>query len=207
MLYFDKEKRKVSITPVGLEVKEFKNLFNSDKTKEKTYFQDCITFIYYCFAKKTHDDNGSIYINYPLQERMETVVDDHIDSRKTVKGFLKDNKLQLAIDKYNRITKTPMERNLEDLYEDMANSIKRLKNIPEVRKEKITVEVTIPPSDKERIEKLDVPIEVDNTNEKIRSYKMINEILELEEKYKEKMKKEDVMDEYNPYVFETKTAN
>lgn len=103
MKVFDIKDNNVFITPETLSIEVFKNFFNNDKSKDKAYANDVITFIYH-----TCDPN-SPYADHSLNEKDERVIEEVLVDKK----FKVTKEVENARDIYKRLILTPLERLLE----------------------------------------------------------------------------------------------
>lgn len=133
-LYLDKYK--VRCTEEGFTLKEVKKVWNNDKTgKEKTYFNDVITGIYFIYKP------GGIYWNKPLNERIDMVNRDHVNGKWN--DLIKRDGVQELIDKYRDLALTVNQRVIDGLKTDAEELLKYMEQIPMTIKYKIEKEIEV----------------------------------------------------------------
>lgn len=109
---FDIKNGLVTYSPLALSIKEFKALWDRDKTKTKELANLELSFV--CFVA----DFRSVYKAYSEDEREERVITDLFSKYKDWKP---DSKVKEAIVKYKMLSRTP----LMDLADDIDYSLKK----------------------------------------------------------------------------------
>lgn len=105
MKLFDLEHKKVVVYPEALLIKEFKDVWDNDKTKDKKVALENLAFVYFS------SDFKSIYRNFDEYVRDEKIKKDIISQ----KDWKKDELIIKAIDKYKELHKTYSSGLLEDV--------------------------------------------------------------------------------------------
>jgi len=103
MKVFDIKDHNVFITPETLSIEIFKNIFTKDKSKDKTYANDAITFIYHT------SDSNSPYADHSLEEKDARVIEEVLVDKK----FKVTKEIDEARSIYKRLVLSPLERLLE----------------------------------------------------------------------------------------------
>lgn len=103
MKVFDIKEHNVFITPETLSIEIFKDIFSKDKSKDKTYANDVITFIYHTC------DSNSPYADHTLEEKNTKVIEEVLVDKK----FKITSEIKEAQELYKRLVLTPLERLLE----------------------------------------------------------------------------------------------
>ncbi len=107
------DKNKITIHPEALMVKEYKAIWDRDKSKGKKKALKEISFIYY------NADYKSPFSKYDDETKNKEI-------RKTLgleEGWEPDSKIKAAIDRYNELQKTPSL----DFLESVREALNRLK--------------------------------------------------------------------------------
>ena len=173
LLYLDKH-GKVRLTHQGGEVKELKELYSTDRSSGKKFFNNTITYMYWVYG-------NSIYKNMELKKRKEIVLNNHVERNKysDLESF---EKVRLCIEKYRQLTFTTTERLYLNLLEGLDEYIVELNKIPYkkhgIRKETINGDVK------------EIEVELSNMDEKSKAYKSIIDMLEYKEQLDKIMKKD-----------------
>jgi len=110
-------------------IPEVQVVYNNDKQKDKSYFQDVITAIYYIFKP-----NGP-YWNKPLSERIEIVNEDFLRTKWDTLSK-KDGVIELR-DCYIDLCQTMAEKLEESLKSDISELLKALNSVPSTVKRTI----------------------------------------------------------------------
>jgi hypothetical protein len=114
MKVFDIKDNNVFITPETLSIEVFKNIYSKDKSKDKTYANDVIAFIYHTC------DSNSPYADHSLEERDSKVIEEVLVDKK----FKVTKEIKDIQDLYKRLILSPLER----LLESTKNSIQDITN-------------------------------------------------------------------------------
>ena len=203
ILYIDAVENSVKITKEARQIPEFEDLYNGDKTSGKSFFEAAINFIYYVYCK---GEKGSPFQNMPFSQRCTLAAyDKFVGKKKEPEEFLNHPNIKKAIYAFNKYTKTQTERFEERLFEDMDNTIKHLNDIPMTKTVKVEVDVNAGTEENPILKRKKVDIEFSNSEEKMRLYKSVKDILFLKKEYSELIRVEQVdqMKE-SEYLFERK---
>jgi len=187
-LVYDEVTEKVSCTPEGMLLEEVQDLYNSDKRGDnKPWFNKCITYIYHVYKKDHIFSNSSLPVRRKkvCKDLMNDIDPDKFESNERVKALIK---------RYVNEQYTPSEWFYEGIKQDMLALKQHIRNIPFHKdiKVKKTVEVSLFDGEKEiqRSVEVDIDEKMDNSKEKMDALKRANELLDLEEKIRLKIIKE-----------------
>ena len=177
----------VKISEQAMALPESKAVWNMDKHKGKPFFNNVITFTFYMYHPE------SIYRNLDSRMRKSKIIKVHfpglryeIDQDQRVKDF---------IDTFNMLSKTQKERILDTMIKDLEDMMDHLakiefqKRIDEVH----TVFVKCPAKGEEIPVDVKVKKVVDNSQEKMKAMKLIEDAMEREEALRKKVEKERLM--------------
>lgn len=167
----------------AMELQAVKDLYNRDKTDSKKFFNDCITYIYWVYSKE------SICANKYPEDRKRFVIANFLPTRK-IEDFDSHKHVVAVIDLYNELNLTLSERFYEDLKRDMEEMLNHLRSIPWTRKKAIEKNVEVYIKGEPFNTPVKVEIEHDNSEEKLACITRAEKIIDLEEKLKAKVYKE-----------------
>lgn len=102
----------VVYSPIALSIKEFKALWDRDKSKNKELAN--LELSYVCFVT----DFRSVYKAYDEVDRSDKIIQDLFSKYKDWKP---DKAVQSAIEKYKELSRTP----LMDLYDGIEHSVRK----------------------------------------------------------------------------------
>ena len=167
-LKYDKEKDKVYCTEEGFVLKEVKEVFANDRTgKEKAYFNEIITAIYWIY------NPVGIYSNKSIRERTKIVNKDHLRHNKWEDLLLRKG-VSALVKTYVDLSFTINEKLLDRLKDDADELLNLLSKIPVVQVVKLKKGAVIKDKDGESISvKIDQTIELPNIEEKKKAYENI----------------------------------
>lgn len=180
------EKGKVRCSEEGFTLPEVRKIWNADKTgKEKTYFNDVITGIYYIYKPR------GIFWNRPIEERIEKVNQSYLRN-STWQVIIGRDGVQALVDIYRDLSLTVNERIMEGLKNDFKELSKVMEKTPLMIKFKVSKTIEYQdPDGKIRTVEIDRDIEIANTQRKQEQYeswltlskmlKQIEENLKVEE--------------------------
>jgi len=179
----------VKINDQAMTLPEVKRVYSMDKHKGKPFFNRVITYIYYMY----HRD--SIYRNLDEPVRRNKIRNVYFpEIRKPY--FWEDERIKAMVDVYNFLAKSRKERifdtmlkDLEDMMDHLA-TIKFQKTIDETH----TVFVKCPAKGEEIPVDVKVKKVIDNSQEKLKAMKLIEEALEREETLRKKIEKERLLE-------------
>lgn len=118
------EKQKVRCTEEGFTLKEVKKIWNNDKTgKEKSYFNDVITGIYFLYKPQ------GIFWLKPIRERIDLVNKDYIKKSSWEDLILKDG-VQALVSVYRDLSSTINERLIDGFRKNAGEILGMMENIP-----------------------------------------------------------------------------
>lgn len=186
------EGQKVRCTEEGFTLKEVKKIWNNDKTgKEKSYFNDVITAIYFIYKPR------GIFWQKSIPERVNLVDKDYIKNSSWEDLLKRDGVIEL-IKVYQDLTLTINERMMENVKKDATQFIDILYGIPMLIKKTITKNEEILDDETNKFVKVKVDHVVDFPNMKnkqeayelavsiTKNIKQIEENLKIEEIDREK---------------------
>ena len=205
ILYIDAVSNLVHITKEGRQIPEFEQLYATDKTPGKKFFEAAITFIFYVCAK---GEKGSPFQNQPFSHRCTLAAYEKIPGKKRDPDeFLDHPKVKNAIYAFNKYTKTQTELFEEKLFDDMDNTIKHLNSLSMTKKIIMSFEVNVGTAEEPKMEKRKQAVEFNNSEEKLKVYKNVKDILLLKKEYEELIRTEqiDKMRE-SEYLFERRES-
>jgi hypothetical protein len=183
-LYLEGEE--VKITDEGMLIPEVKLLYALDRrNSSKPYFKKCITYIYWAY--KIDGEYRNI-----LPSKRKKLAVEHAEG--DLKHFNDDKKLQDVIKVYTRDQTSLNQRMYESIKKDMDDLLEMIQSIPFTKKIKIDVMVDIPlnaDSTETTKKQIITTVEVDNSKEKFEAISRSEKLIDLEEKLKKKIIKED----------------
>jgi hypothetical protein len=130
MKVFDIKDNNVFITPETLSIEVFKNIYKEDKSKNKDYATDVITFIYHTC------DSNSPYADIPLKEKDAKVVEEVLLDKK----FKVTKQVEDARGIYKSLCVSPLERLLESTkssIQDISDYLNESTNDPKELESKL----------------------------------------------------------------------
>lgn len=158
-------KGKVRCTDEGFTIPEIKKIWNNDKTgKEKSYFNDVITGIFYIYKPR------GIYWNKPEEERIERVNRDHLKNSSWQKIILREGVPEL-VTKYRDLSVTVSERIMEGIKNDFMELSRMMEAVPVTIRftARKTIDYTAPDGSIQTIE-VEKDVEIPNMDEKKELY-------------------------------------
>lgn len=178
MLYLD-EYGKVNVDSNMVNTTIVSDLYKQDTSKNKTDFTKWITYTYHLY-KKDHVLN-----NFGPQERKQRVLSmyffsDDISLIETMPAFIEFKKLYLDTQF------TPTGRFIENLKKDMEEMLEHIRLIPLVKETLVDVEVPT----KTGVRKEKKLMTVDNSEEKFSALKRAADLINLYDKFNERLKTE-----------------
>lgn len=167
----------IDISDDGMKLEAFRKLYNDDKTQGKSYFKKVLKYIYHCY-KKEHALH-----NLTWNMREEKVLNEYFDGEGV--RYLKANKyFDSCIEQYKECEYTLNQLTYERIKEDLYDLKKHISNIKFFKKQKVKQSITVQTSQGEEEVFIDMEIEIDNSEEKIKALNNMAKLLELEDKYK-----------------------
>lgn len=187
----------------GVEIsKEIKNLNEilllkeNDKSKNKTYFNDCLKYIYHTY-KKEHP-----FYNIPINERKVKVSEIYLD-KQDYKKFDEDILVQGVIKLYISLEYSQNEWTYQTIKNNISDIKKDITNIPMTKKAIIDQSIEVKFSCEEcgvqqkQTVKIKQEVDVDNSKERMDALRRIFELEEMEQKFKDLIIKERKIKEHN----------
>lgn len=104
MNLFSLDNNRVTYHPEALTIKEFKELWDRDKSPHKETAVEELSYVFYM------TDYKSVYMSYDVSAREQKIIQDVI----TKKGWKADDKIKGAVNKYNELQQTPSMSLLKD---------------------------------------------------------------------------------------------
>lgn len=118
MRLLDLQDNKLIISPEALALTFFSDLWQRDKSKDKTNAYKDITFVYY------YGDFGSPFFSYPEEDRTSMIKEFVVGEE-----YKPDAKVLRAIEDYKKLTTTPGMRQLEAAYIALSKTEQYLKGV------------------------------------------------------------------------------
>lgn len=190
----------IEVLPEAMAFDKVKAVYNADKTSDKKDFQKIITWIYHVYKSEHPLENL-----FPSERKKRVIVE--FFGGEDVSDFEKSKKVQDMITLYKKDSMLPSERFYQNLQQDMEDIQEHLQSIKMTKiindEIKITVEYV---NDKGEIVETEArakhPVVVDNSKEKLDVIKRADDLLQLEEKFRLRMKKERQKKENRGYLFD-----
>ena len=169
-------------TEEGKTIPQLKALYNADKTESKRFYNDALTYIYFVYKKE------GVYDDMYESMRKKTVINRHLPKREE-KQFEENKRVRELIQEYLDRQLTKNERLLYKLEKDIDNLLERISSIPYTKNVKATV-----PHLNEKGEQVMVSaiIEIDNSEEKDKSIRLAEKLVDYGDKLRNKILKEKV---------------
>jgi|GEM_PF-3589846 membrane-associated HD superfamily phosphohydrolase len=123
VLRFNTDTKKVEIANDAFDVKEWKELYSSDKTGTKRYFQNAITLIYFMVYPE------SPYANHLDQQKLVQIKRDRLPA-KVVDKLMKDSKVTDCIEAYKDSVLPLAKRHYEMFKIEVDNFYKDIMKLP-----------------------------------------------------------------------------
>lgn len=181
---------KAYLSEVADKLPEFKDLKESDKSRDKQWFHDVLMYI---FSVYTFD--GVLKNLYP-EQRKEYTINDILENRLKLKDVENNIYVNRAITKYTHLTMGFIKRDYEQTKVDIESLNNHISKIPFVKKILMKNQTVSFEYKGEFVTAvLDVPVEIDNSKEKSDALKLKEVLYDLEEKLKAKIIKEDNLNE------------
>jgi valyl-tRNA synthetase len=168
----------------GMTLPESKAIWNMDKHKGKPFFNRIITYTFYVYNK------DSIYRNLNPSQREEKVMSVYFPEVRN--RSMEDDRVKAFIKAYNYLTKSSKERIRDTMLKDLEEMALKLSNIKFTKQKKVNQPVFVhcPHCQKDVTVDVDMKIDIDNTEEKLKAMKVIEEIMKREEEIKKKIDQE-----------------
>lgn len=157
ILYLEEGKVKVSDT--GMQIPEFKDYKQYDRSVNKEDFYLAMTYIFYVYKIFGNTKNMSPYSNMPLKQRQVYTCKNHTKG-KGVDYFESNTRIKHCIDAYTTYSRTQAERMLDTFKQDMEDFIIYVQSIPTTITKTVVVRAQVPGED--RYENVDVEIDIPN---------------------------------------------
>jgi len=188
-LYIDTDENRVCIKPEAVSIPEVQKIYKKDRRNEtKPYFNKVITYVYHCYAPDHAFSNS-----FPEQRRRR--VADVYFNGDDVLSLEDDKDVRALIDAFKHDCMGPSERFYENLKKDMEDLINYIQTIPMFTEIKVEKSVPVKYVDNEgqlheTTVDVKVPVSHDNSKIKMDAIKRADELLELEEKMRQRVKSE-----------------
>jgi len=189
-IYIDIEDNEVKIAPEALSFPEVAKVYKRDRRNEtKPFFNRVLKYIFHI-----HSPNHSLSNLFP-QQRKERVLDAYFSPDEDISSFDTDKDIQDMVELFKNDSMGPAERFYEGLKKDMEGLIGHIQGIPMFTTIQIEKTVDVEWLDDEAKKHLKsivvrVPVEHDNSKTKMDALKRADELLELEEKMRNRVKTE-----------------
>lgn len=193
-LYIDKDTEEVMIRPEAIKLPSVKKLYSSDKRPgevEKPFFKRCLKYIYHMYC-----NDHPVFKNLGPKERKIRVAETSFsdDTRIEIDNFEKNKKVMAVIEDYLYYQDTLSSKKYRDILRKIDEVSDHIGSIP-LKKLHILkdhkVSCMVPAGeDGKMVEKefsINTKIEVDNSKEYSDSLKLLDQLLEFEEKIKVKL--------------------
>ena len=202
ILYIDSVDGQVKITKEGKQIPSFLRLYEEDSSPGKKFFRSAIAFIFYVYAIGEH---GSPFQNIFFKNRCTIAARDKwVDKERDPEEYLENKLIIRVIDEFNEYSKSKLERFQEKLFDDMEKTIEELNKIQMKKKIFVELDINFGTDESPDIRKVKKQIEVDNSIEKMKIYKNIGEIYDLQKKYEQMIATEKITEGKKGYIFDTK---
>ena len=180
----------VRINEQAMTLPETKAIWGMDKRRHKKYFQKIITYTYYMY----HRD--SIYRNLDISDRRKKIMSTYFPDSRKHDEIESDYRVQAFINIYNELSKTQKERIRDSMIKDLEQMADHLSKIEFQKKidETHTIMVKCPEKGEEIPVDVKVKKIIDNSQEKLKAMKLIEETMDREEAIKKKIEKERLME-------------
>jgi hypothetical protein len=103
-MIFDIKDNKPIITPEGLNIPEFKEIWKSDKDRYKRLAQGTLAYIYHML------DPRSVYANLSEKDKEREIIKDYIPESNRRGGYTPPERVLKAMEKYEKLIDTPLTR-------------------------------------------------------------------------------------------------
>lgn len=172
----------VIVSELGKGLSAIKNAYNTDRNVEKKTFKALIKYLFFMYSRNTPlDEMGPI-------ERERYVLKNILEEKFDLERCLKKEAYFELYDFYKKINIISIKRSHEAVKRDIENTIQHLENIPYSRNvvlknQKVTVEI----DGQKREIFINVTVPFDNSDEKMKTYKSIEILYDLEDKLRKKL--------------------
>lgn len=193
MPYVELKGDKVSWTLEGLAQKEVLDLKVFLEKRDIDMFNDCATYLYWTYKK------GGFYDTELPTSKKEMVCKHHFVNREWT-DFEDLPMMKTIIERYIDLTYTVIEKMYLKLKSDIEELQMHYSNIPWTRKIKVQVRIPMEGEEDQFQEKL---VEISNAEEKQKAMKLVNDIIDFDEKLKLKIFKESKENKKKSAMFDT----
>lgn len=199
-LYFDNDIVKMKDDAVLYP--SVKALYKSDRTGEgKIFFQKCITYMYYAYKK-----DGDFCNMYPTKRKEHSA----IISETNWKELEENPRVKAMIDFYVETQYSLSEKLYEGIKKDMEELLKSVNDEPFVKYVPIELEIDIPESLGSTI-MVKYPIKqkvaYNNAENKMKLLKISEQLMEMEDRLKKKVSKDNMQKTSDNRMFDGKGKN
>lgn len=182
MSFLYMEDGKVFPTEEGKELPAVKALYNADKTEGKRFYNDALIYIFFVYKK------DGVYHDMYETMRKKTVLQRHLPKREE-KHFEENKRVAELIDEYLQRQFTKTERLLYKLEKDIDALLERISSIPYTKTVKAKIPYTNENGD---ITQVPAEIELDNSEEKDKSMRLAEKLVDYGDKLRTKILKEQI---------------
>lgn len=186
-LTYDKELDKVVIADEAMGFDEVKKIYRKDRRNEsKPYFNKVITYIYHAYA--TVHGLSNIF----PAERKKRVCNAYFNGEDVASQLENDADVVALIDLYKKDSGTITERFYEGLKPQMEDLLNHINSIPMTRKQRVKKKINVEFIDTNGNQQhqevdINVMIEIDNSEEKLKAFNTADKLIDLEQKMKVKV--------------------
>jgi hypothetical protein len=184
MLIYNSTNNEIEFVPPAEELDDVQKL---KKKYNRDTLLDIMKYVYNVYSPY------SIFSGFTPEERKERVLDDILHNKYVADFFDKDNTIKAFVDKYIDMSLTVVQRDYERTKRDIEDLHEHISNIPFVRKATIRRQIDFKDDDgKTRIKEVDVEIEIDNSEEKIKALSVREKLYKLHDILKKMVDNEEI---------------
>lgn len=185
ILYLEDGKVKVSDT--GMQIPEFKEYKQYDRSVNKEDFFLSMTYIFYVYKVFGNTKNMSPLSNMPIKQRQVFACKNYTKG-KSVDYFESHKYTRRCVDAYQTYCRTQSERMLDTFKQDVEDFIIYVQSIPTTITKKVWVQARVPGED--RYEPVEVEVEIPNLDVRMTTLKKAMDYKELFAKWEKESKKD-----------------
>lgn len=172
----------VGITEEGMALPAVQDVYNSDRTTTKKFFNDVIRYVFFVYKK------DGVYQDLFLGYRKKLTLERHLPDRKE-DDFEKNIRVINFISEYQQRQLSKAERFLFQLEIDMEALLKRITEIPYTKKVKVNIPVVDQNGAEQRVSTV---IDMENYDEKAKAIMLADKLIDYQDKLRNKIFKEKV---------------
>ena len=181
------EDGKVKISDTGMQIPEFKEFKQYDRSVNKEDFYLSITYIFYVYKVFGNTKNKSPFSNMPFKQRQVYTCKNYTKG-KSVDYFESHKYTRRCAEAYERYCRTQAERMLDTFKQDVDDFIIYVQSIPTTITKKVYVNAKVPGED--RYEQVEVEVEIPNLDIRMKTIKDAQAYQELFIKWEKTTKKD-----------------